>query len=134
MSNNADLTEHQIGIASDWMRQQIDPLQQHLFDKAFDVVLEADLLKEQRETETDEKELKRLDKRLRGLENKITPAVKRAALKREAAIIPLVLQYFRETNGDTNITRCIKWVRSNGAGKSIQDAAMRVRIKQVFSD
>jgi hypothetical protein len=127
-----DMKQHQIETASTWMSRQTDPRDQSLFDGAFDVVLQRDLLRDKLERETDEKERKKIEKRLRGLDNRITPAVKRAAIEREPKLNALIVQYFRQFNGDTNISRCIRWVRSEGAGKSMQDGAMRARIKQVF--
>jgi hypothetical protein len=97
----------------------------------FNNAVKLDALKEKLEAETDEKERRRINTEIRGLNNKITPAVKRAALAREPMLCPLVLRYFRE-EANTNISRCIKWVRARGAGTSLQDAAMRARIKKVF--
>jgi hypothetical protein len=102
------------------------------FSDGYRNAVKLDALKEKLEAETDEKERRRINAEIRRLNNKITPAVKRAALAREPTLIPLVLQYFRETEGDTNISRCIKWVRARGAGRSMLDAAMRARIKKVF--
>jgi hypothetical protein len=127
-----ELTGHQIAQVSKMERRETDPRNQRLFDNAFEVVVEIDSRKEELKNATDDKERKRIEKCLRGLENKITPAVKRAAIARELQLIPLVLRYFREFNGDTNISHCIKWVRAQGAGRSMQDAAMRARIKKVF--
>jgi hypothetical protein len=127
-----DSTERQDALFSSFMGAETDPVSQRLCDEAFDVVIEIDALKEKLEIETDEKERKRIDKLLRGLENKITPVAKRAAIAREPMLSRTVLRYFREFNGDTNISRCIRWVRAQGVGKSMQDAAMRTRIKRVF--
>lgn len=127
-----ELTAHQEASILKIMEAKSDPRSERLFAEAFDVATEIEMLREELETETDEKERERINKKLRGLENKITPAVKRAAIVREPMLIPMALQYFRQSNGDTNISRCIKWVRAQGAGKSMQDAAMRVRIKKVF--
>jgi hypothetical protein len=129
---NPDLTKHQKAQVSNLMSAKSNQRSECLFANAFDVAVEMEELRKELETETDEKERKRINRKLRGLENKITPAVKRAAIAREPMLVPLVLQYFRQQNGDTNISRCIKWVRDHGAGKSMQDAAMRARIKKVF--
>jgi hypothetical protein len=107
---------------------------QRQFDDAFDRVLEIDRLKEALENLIDQKGTLARDtpKKIRGLESKLTPVAKAAAISREPHFYSTALQYFRKTNGDTNIARCIKYLDKQGVGKNLQPGAKRVRIKAFF--
>src|SRR5262249_37871434 len=118
----ARLTE-QAALASAWVTAQADLQTQRRFDDAFDRVLEIDRLNEERG---------RIDKKIRGLESKITPVAKAAAISREQHLYSTALQYFRETNGDTNVSRCIRYLDERGVGKTIQPGAKRARIRAFF--
>lgn len=127
-----ELTERQVVLASEWVKAQADPQTQRQFDDGFDRAVEIDRLNKALENETDQKERGRIAKKIRGLESKITPVAKAAAISREPHFNSTALQYFRETNGDTNISRCIRHLDKRGVGKNIKPGAKRVRIKAFF--
>jgi hypothetical protein len=131
-----ELTQRQLALASAWAKVQADQETQRQFDDAFDRVLEIDRLNKALENLIDQKERSRdngrTPKKIRGLESKLTPVAKAAAISREPHFYSTALQYFRETNGDTNISRCIKYLDKQGVGKNIQPGAKRVRIKAFF--
>jgi hypothetical protein len=138
------LTRRQRALASAWAKVQADQETQRQFDDAFDRVLEIDRLKGALENLIDQsgrsRELARgneriakwFNRRIRGLESKLTPVAKAAAISRAPHFHSTALQYFRETNSDTNISRCIEYLDKQGVGKNIKPGAKRVRIKAFF--
>jgi hypothetical protein len=120
------------GHGEAWAKVQSDQETQRRFDDGFDHAEEIDRLNKALENETDQKERGRTLKKIRGLESKLTPVAKAAAISREPQFNSTVLQYFRETNGDTNISRVIEHLDKQGVGKTMKPRAKRVRIKAVF--
>jgi hypothetical protein len=128
------LTRRQRALSSAWAKVQADQETQRQFDDAFDRVLEIDRLNKALENLIDQKGTLARDiaRKIRGLESKLTPVAKAAAISREPHFYSTALQYFRATNGDTNISRCIKYLDKQGVGKKIRPGAKRVRIKAFF--
>jgi hypothetical protein len=128
------LTRRQRALASAWAKVQADQETQHQFDDAFDHALEIDRLNKALENLIDQsgRLARDIARKIRGLESKLTPVAKAAAISRAPHFYSTALQYFRETNGDTNISRCIKYLDKQGVGRNLQPGAKRVRIKAFF--
>ena len=107
-----DLTDHQLALVSAWWSGRTDPRSQRLFDDAFKVSLALDMAKQAHEGAT--KPTRRMAKRLRALEARITPPKKRRAIEERQPIVACVHKYIKAHGPPANLTGLIKRLRMGG--------------------
>lgn len=84
------------------------------YGAAWAVVQEIDNLTEALGAENDPKERSKIQREIRGLENKITPTAKRVAADRNRPLVKAMLRYIRANGAPSNIADLLDWLRDEG--------------------